>query len=241
VNTASQLRGEVPVGAVCSGPPSKVLCLGESDNTRERRMKKKAETKPRRDAGRARGEFITKLVFEHTLQELAVSGLEGLSVERIAAAAELNKTSVYRRWPTKEALVVAALEGVFANVSMQMVDTGSLRGDLLVIVSQVAAMLEQPIGRALFRAAAAESSASAVAAMASRHLASNSARPIVELANRARSRGEWRAAVSEQVLVGALIGAAIHRALLEHAPMDAPWLDSIVDLIVYGASPRDTK
>ncbi len=202
---------------------------------------KKTAGKPRRDAGRARGEFITKLVFEHTLQELAASGLEGLSVERIAAAAELNKTSVYRRWPTKEALVVAALEGVFANVSMNMVDTGSLRGDLLVIVSQVAAMLDQPIGRALFRAAAAESSASAVAALASRHLASNAAQPMIELANRARARGEWRSAVPEHVLVGALIGAAIHRALLEHAPLDEPWLKSIVDLIVFGAAPRVGK
>ena len=71
----------------------------------------------RRDAGRARGAPIVEAVLTRTLEELAQAGLEGLSVERIARRAEVNKTSVYRRWPSRGELVAAALEQVLSGMT----------------------------------------------------------------------------------------------------------------------------
>lgn len=175
-------------------------------------------------------------VLTRTLEELATSGLEGLSVERIARSAKVNKTSVYRRWPTREALVAAALEGVLEGMAAQVPDTGSLEGDLLGLLEPVAALLGQPLGRAVLRAAMAESSASSVAALAARKLEDQARSPVRAMIARAKARGEWRVGVNGQLVLGALVGAVIHRAMLEHAPLSKRWLRSLVDFSLHGVS-----
>jgi AcrR family transcriptional regulator len=65
-----------------------------------------------------------------TLRLLQEEGYDGLTVDAVAACARASKATVYRRWPTKAELVLAAfIEGVrqFAVAP----ETGTLRGDLL--------------------------------------------------------------------------------------------------------------
>lgn len=195
----------------------------------------------RRDAGRARGEPIAQSVLLCTLQELAEVGLQDLSVERVAQRAQVNKTSVYRRWPTKDALVVAALEGVLSSLSANVPDTGSLRGDLLALIGMVAGFAGEPLGVAVLRAALSEQASSGVAALASRSLVSNTSSPLKHLVARARKRSEWRSGVDAEQLVFTMVGAIIHRALLEHRPMPRAWLEQLVDLLLTGVLPRPTK
>jgi AcrR family transcriptional regulator len=193
----------------------------------------------RRDAGRARGAPITEAVLASTLAELATSGLEALSVERIARQAEVNKTSIYRRWPTREALVAAALEGVLDSVASRVPDTGSLRGDLLGLLEPVVDFVGQATGRAVVRAALSDSSESSVAAAAATRLSRQATHPVRALMARARARGEWRAGASGEQLVFALVGAVIHRAMLEHAGLTKRWIGSLVDLVLLGVLPRE--
>lgn len=192
----------------------------------------------RRDAGRARGAPIVDAILAQTLIELAESGVEGLRVERIARRAAVNKTSVYRRWPTRGALVAAALEGVLGSVSAKLPDTGSLREDLLGVLTPVSALMSDPIGRGLFRAAVAESSAASVAALAARKFAQPSRSPVRRMVQRASARGEWRTGVPGEQLISMLVGAIIHRAVLEHRPLSKIWLSSLVDLALFGVHPR---
>lgn len=178
-------------------------------------------------------------VLTRTLEELATAGLEGLSVERIARRAEVNKTSVYRRWPTREALVAAALEGILEDMGSQVPDTGSLRGDLLGLLGPLMEFMGSPTGRAVVRAALSESAASSVAELASRRLKQQSKSPVRALVARARARGEWRAGVKGEQFVFALVGAILHRAMLEHAGLTRRWLGSLVDLMLLGVLPRE--
>ena len=65
-----------------------------------------------------------------TLGLLQQEGYDGLTVDAVAAAARASKATVYRRWPTKAELVLAAfIEGV-RQVAVAP-ETGTLRGDLL--------------------------------------------------------------------------------------------------------------
>jgi len=65
-----------------------------------------------------------------TLALLQQEGYDGLTVDAVAATARASKATVYRRWPTKAELVLAAfIEGV-RQVAVAP-DTGTLRGDLL--------------------------------------------------------------------------------------------------------------
>lgn len=55
-----------------------------------------------REAAGGRGEPIADVVLERAIEEFAAVGMAALRVDQVARAAEVNKTSVYRRWPTRE-------------------------------------------------------------------------------------------------------------------------------------------
>jgi AcrR family transcriptional regulator len=192
----------------------------------------------RRDAGRPRGQRVTDAVLEATLAELARAGLAGLSVERVARHADVNKTTIYRRWPTREALVAAALEGIADDVAAHAPDTGTLRGDLIGLLWRVAAFVSQPAGRAVARAAVSAQAEEDVAALAARRLEHHTNSAMDGLVARAEARGEWREGVSGEQVIHTLVGAILHRALLEHAPMTRRWLEDVVDMVLFGVVPR---
>ncbi len=188
----------------------------------------------RRDAGRPRGAPITAVVLAAVRAELAESGMDGLSVERVARRAEVNKTSVYRRWPTREALVAAAMEGLLDDFGTSP-DTGTLRGDLLALATPIAELAARPDGVALLRAALATVSAGDVGAIAARRVADRVS-PVSAIAERARTRGEWRAGVDPEQAVFTLVGAIVHRTLFEHADPTGRWLERLVDLVHGGVA-----
>ncbi|MEV4188745.1 TetR/AcrR family transcriptional regulator, partial [Streptosporangium canum] len=82
-------------------------------------------------------------IFRATLELLAGKGYDGLTVEGVAERSGVNKTTIYRWWPSKAALLAAAL--VEADLlAMEPPDTGSLRKDLEALVQGVAALLTRP-------------------------------------------------------------------------------------------------
>jgi len=71
-------------------------------------------------------------LLEVTLQLLQEHGYDRLTLDAVAARARASKATVYRRWPSKAELVLAAfIEGV-RQVAIHP-ETGTLRGDLLAI------------------------------------------------------------------------------------------------------------
>lgn len=76
-----------------------------NDNGYYRRMAQ--QTKVVRS--RRRGQTLENALYEATLNELAAAGYGGLTMEGIAARARTGKAALYRRWPSKRALVQAAL------------------------------------------------------------------------------------------------------------------------------------
>jgi AcrR family transcriptional regulator len=89
-------------------------------------------------------------VLHATLEALAEVGYGALRLEAVAAAAGVNKTTVYRRWPTKAALVRDAL--VFeVEGSLTAPDLGDLRSDLRALARGLRALLATPRGQTLAR------------------------------------------------------------------------------------------
>ena len=191
----------------------------------------------RRDGGRARGKAVVDAVLLSTIDELTKFGFDGMNIERIATNAEVNKTSVYRRWPTREKLAGAALERILVDVTAAVPDTGSLRGDLLGVLGPVAALLHTPLGLTVARFALAHASPLVARELVGQKLQQTSL-PLLAIVGRAEARGEWRQGADARQLVFMLVGALLHRALLEHAPMTARWLGDLVDLAVEGVRPR---
>jgi F420H(2)-dependent quinone reductase len=67
------------------------------------------------------------------MAELARVGFPGLTIEGVAWAANVNRTTIYRRWPCKGALLLAVIEPLLERFDRDP-DTGSLDGDLLSLM-----------------------------------------------------------------------------------------------------------
>lgn len=94
-------------------------------------------------------------VFDATLAELVGSGYAQTSVEAIAQRAGVHKTTVYRRWGTKDALIADALEHA-AAARTEIADTGDIDADMRTLARGVVATLTSRSGIATVRAIVAE-------------------------------------------------------------------------------------
>lgn len=93
---------------------------------------------------RRRGAVLERAILDAALEQLSTVGWNGLTMEGVAAAAQTGKAAVYRRWPSKENLVVDALRAGLPSLE-EAPDMGSVREDLLELCFQARrAMFSRP-------------------------------------------------------------------------------------------------
>lgn len=97
---------------------------------------------------RRRGAALERAILDATAAELDHVGYAGLTVESVAARAGAGKDSIYRRWPSKAALVVAAAYDATTPAATPP-DTGSLRGDTFAWLRTLADLVNGTLGQAL--------------------------------------------------------------------------------------------
>lgn len=170
--------------------------------------------------------------------ELAEAGAGGVSVAAVATRAGVHETSIYRRWGTKEALLLeAALELTAAAVPEP--DTGSLRGDLIAMVDAMDSFLGTALGAALVRVARADAASgggSPRQAFWDERLGAQGL-----LVERAQLRGELREDVDLDLLMRMLIGALHTRVVFGGDPFTGRRAEELVDLVLQGAAPADQR
>ncbi|OXM49994.1 TetR/AcrR family transcriptional regulator [Amycolatopsis alba] len=174
-------------------------------------------------------------IFAATLELLAEHGYDRLAIEAVAARSGVNKTTLYRWWPSKDALLAAALRdsGLFA---LDVPDTGSLRGDLLAVAAHILRLLtSERTSPAVIATLAAGPHRPELGEVARSFFADRMAReqPIFE---RAAARGELRDGVDPVVLMDLLAGAIWFRILLRGGEADPKFLEEAVDTVLGGAA-----
>ena len=86
---------------------------------------------PVRGRGRPRSEEADQAILAATLKMVGTHGVAGTTIEGVAAAAGVGKTTIYRRWPSKTELIVAAVSAVAPPGEPP--DTGSMAGDMAAL------------------------------------------------------------------------------------------------------------
>ncbi|GGM68526.1 TetR family transcriptional regulator [Thermopolyspora flexuosa] len=99
-------------------------------------------------ATRRRGTVLEQAILDAAAEELKESGYSGLTMDRVARRAGTNKNAIYRRWPSRAALAVAAY-GRMTVTEARVPDTGELRGDALELLRAANRHLSSPLGRIL--------------------------------------------------------------------------------------------
>lgn len=101
-------------------------------------------------ATRRRGEQLLGAIYSAVLDELTEYGYQGLTIEGVAKRAQTGKAAIYRRFADRDELVTAALDHLLPKLA-ELPDTGSLRGDLLVVFGTMVDFFNSPAGAALQR------------------------------------------------------------------------------------------
>ncbi|BAY65016.1 TetR family transcriptional regulator [Calothrix brevissima NIES-22] len=95
--------------------------------------------------GRPRSTHADKAILQATLEILAEVGYQSMSIEAIASRAGVGKTTIYRRYTSKEELVADAIESLRADFIIP--DTGSFWGDMDIAIENAAKKIHSPLGR----------------------------------------------------------------------------------------------
>jgi len=86
---------------------------------------------------RRRGEELEAALLEAAWEELADVGFAKLTMESVAARAKTGVAVLYRRWSRKDDLVMAAIAHYGRRYPVDIPDTGSLRGDMLALLTEI--------------------------------------------------------------------------------------------------------
>lgn len=155
-----------------------------------------------------------------------------MRVEDVAARSGVHKTTIYRRWPTKEALVAATITTMMRTSERSVVvDTGDVRRDLRA--SLVSLLELNPIEQGVLRIMQVERAIPEVNAMAHRFRDALRAKRLA-MVRRGMARGELPAGVDPELIVD-LVSAPAQSALLFNEPMEAQYLDRVLDVVLAGA------
>lgn len=191
---------------------------------------------PRRSGrGRPRDPETDSKITRAAAELLLLRGFDKTTVDEVAARAGVGKATVYRRWPSKEDLAVAAMETLY-SAEFPEPDTGSIRGDLAASYRSFIAFANTDTGKAYMRMSITESLRDErIAALyrASTERRELEARRSLE---RAIERGEVRKDADIDTAVQYLGGIIIARVILGRPLPQLEDVDDLVEFTLRGIS-----
>ena len=199
---------------------------------RVRRMVEEMVVAPR--PPQVRGERLVAKVLDAALHELSVAGYRGLSVETVAERAEVNKTTIYRRWPTKAALVGEAMRTMIEDL-LYAPDAGSLRADLIAFTTRIRDLVLSPRGRGLFRVMASEGDSPELAEVHAQIMKTTQCIP-EEIIDRAVRRGEVPKGSDPELIVQCVVAPIINWCQMDNLNVDDRRIAEVVELVIVGAA-----
>lgn len=180
---------------------------------------------------RRRGEALQKAIFAAVLDQLCTVGYPGVTMEGIAARAHTGKAALYRRWGSKEDLIVDAMDHLLPSMA-NLPAHGNLRDDLLEVLRRLTSIINSPTGGALKCLLAESDPGHPFVKLVHERLLAPRKRIFHEVLQRAVDRGEARPDALETL--AAEVGPAMvaQRFLAEGGPVPDAYLVSVVDDVV---------
>jgi AcrR family transcriptional regulator len=194
--------------------------------------------------GRKRDHTRDPEILAAALEVLAETGFDGMTIDMVATRAKAGKATLYRRWPSKNELVLDAVACMKQGdlEPTRLPDTGTLRGDLVAMIKprsidEAEKKMQIMAGLMSMLSAAPELADAANAALVQPRAAANRF-----LFQRAIDRGEISPTCDVETLCLVTPSMAAFRTLIERKPVDREFLISLIDGVVLpavGLTPDD--
>jgi len=163
---------------------------------------------------------------------LSESGVSGFTVDEVASRSGVAKTTVYRHWPTREALVLDAASRISAE--QEVPDTGSLEGDLTALLADTGHLLSTARWSSVVPSIVDVAERDPEFAEVHAKIQRGHAIALRKVLERAADRGELPATADRTVMVSALIGPLYYRRWFSREPIDDRFVKAIVRNVISG-------
>jgi AcrR family transcriptional regulator len=182
--------------------------------------------------GRPRVAGVDESILAAALEVVGEVGIAKMSMDQLAERAGVSKATIYRRWTSKEQLVLDAIESAMSPIAD--VDTGSLIGDLRRYLDELVQRTStgglRDVLPHLIEVGCHGVRTSLDAYVEHRR------RPLRAIFERGVRRRELSADVDVEVLVDAVVGPFIYRRLLTGGVIDASFAERLIGVIVLGTA-----
>jgi len=187
-----------------------------------------------RGPGRPRSPEVDHAIRRAAIDLLAEESFDALTIEGVAARAGCGKATIYRRWPSKSALVVDAIARC-RDAGYQPPDTGSAREDLLLYVQGFMHHLRTSDAGRVMPALVAELARNAELAAAFRDgfIVPRRAR-VHDAVRRGIERGELRPDLDAELVADSVVAILQHRFLITGMEIDEDLPRRLVDMLWNG-------
>ena len=166
------------------------------------------------------------------MNELAVAGYGRLSIEAVARRAGVGKTAIYRRWSNKLEMVLEIVSDV-AGRSLPLPDTGSLRGDLEILLMIVSRALQHRLASQIIPDLLAETARNPqIAETLQRALRTHQHAVGVKLVGQAVDRGELPSGADPEVAVDLILGPLYWRLAIARTPITDEYLAQLTEAVI---------
>lgn len=184
-------------------------------------------------AGRPRDERADGAIVAAALELLAEVGVHRFRMDDVAGRAGVGKATIYRRYPSKEQLVAAAVASLVSEIALP--DTGTTRGDLLSLMRDAVAVYSRPGAGGLMASLveAMRHDPALAAAVREGFLAGRRA-ALEQVIERGVERGDLAAGLDMELALDVLGGPLFYRLLITGGPIDEPLAQGVVALILTG-------
>lgn len=201
------------------------MSVGESETSR---------TKPSVPRGRRRDAQADRTILSVAESVLAERGFAGFTVEEVSSRSGVAKTTIYRRFPSRDDLIVGVLESINAELPTTYAG-GTLRERILALLRAVRGAPQTQRGQILLHAAAEGARAPEIAELVHDRVL----RPRHDMLRRVLSegiaRGELREDVDLDAVVSCLVGPALHLGMWgRQAGTERVPTEVVADLILRG-------
>jgi AcrR family transcriptional regulator len=193
-----------------------------------------------RRPGRPRSVEADRAILAATLRRIGEDGLAGLSIEAVAADAGVAKTTVYRRWPHKVALVIDALDSLNEPLPPGRPEM-SVRDELVELIDTLRRRYERsPAGDLMQRVMAEAKASPEVAEQYFAKVVEPRRERIRQTLRRGVASGELRADLDVDLALHLLTGPMLNRTILHPRPegISPDFAAQVVDAVIGGIGAR---
>ena len=192
-----------------------------------------------RAPGRPRDARVERSILDAALDLFLEVGFDAMSIESVAERAGVGKTTIYRRWQSKEDLVVATVCTLYEG--MEIPDTGDLRADLTGVVEHMHGLIRTTkAGQALPRMAGELARGTALGAAYMKNVMGPKLEATGAALQRAKDRGELRDDLDVRLAIASVVGPMMFLVLTGRITDFGDDLASrVVDQALDGMTRRD--